>query len=90
MPTRRCQVSFTDGRGVSHSTEVLAGSVLEAAADALRQFRGQEMLDDDGVFELCVEVVTRTVHKVPLAKLRAWLDSNSPDPKTQALKARLR
>jgi hypothetical protein len=37
------------------------------------------------VFDLCVEVTTHTVHKVPLAKLREWLDFNSPDPKAQAL-----
>ena len=75
---------------MSHEAEVMAGSVLEAAAEGLRTFREQDVLDDDGVFDLRVEVTTKTVHSVPLAKLRAWLESNSPDPKTQALKARLR
>lgn len=90
MAVRPCTVSFKDGRGIEHSTDVLAETVMEAAALGLRSFREQEMLDDDGVCDLRVEVVTKTVHVVPLLKLRAWLDSGSPDPKTKAIKARAR
>ena len=87
---RQCQVKFKDERGVEHSTEVLAETVMEAAALGLRSFREQGMLDDDGVFDLRVEVTTKTVHQVPLPKLRAWLGSNATNPKTQAIKARSR
>lgn len=87
---RTCEVNFTDGRGIRHSAEVLASTVMEAAALAVRNVREQGILDDHGVFDIRVEVVTRTVHSVSFAKLQAWLDSNAPDPKTQAIKNRLR
>lgn len=90
MAVRDCKVSFCDVQGVQHCTRVLAETVLEAAALGLNVFREQGVLNDDSVYDLRVEVVTATVHKVPGLKLRAWLDSNSPDPKTAALKARLR
>lgn len=87
---RQCEVMFKDDRGVGHSTAVLAETVMEAAALGLRTFREQGVLDDDGVYDLRVEVTTRTVHVVPVAKLRAWLTSNSPSPKIQAIKVRSR
>jgi hypothetical protein len=89
VAVRKCSVSFKDGRGVVHSTDVLAETVMEAAALGLRSFREQGMLDDDGVFDLRVEVTTITVHSVATTKLRAWLDS-AGDPKPQAVKARVR
>ena len=90
MAVRSCEVSFSDIRGVLHRTQVHAESVLEAAALGLRVFREQGVINDDGVFDLRVELVTRSTHIVPLAKLHAWLESNAADPKTQSLKARLR
>jgi hypothetical protein len=90
VAVHKCSVSFKDGRGVVHSTDVLAETVMEAAALGLRSFREQGMLDDDGVFDVQVEVTTMTVHSVPITKLRAWLDSSSSDLKTQAVKARVR
>jgi hypothetical protein len=75
---------------MDHATEVFAESVMEAAALGLRCFREQGMFDDAGVFDLRVEVTTTTVHAVPYAKLRAWLNSSGPDPKTQAVKTRVR
>ena len=80
MATRQCDVKFKDERGVEHSTNVLAETVMEAAALGLRSFREQGMLDDDSVFDLRVEVTTKTVHEVPFPKLRAWLDSNAHEP----------
>ena len=90
MPVRSCDVTFRDARGILHSTEVLAASVLEAAGLAIRAFREQAVLEDDAVFDLRVEVTTKTTHVVPIPKLKAWLESNSADPKTQAAKSRLR
>lgn len=90
VAVRSCAVSFKDGRGVEHSTEVLAETVMEAAALGLRCFREQGMIDDDGVCDLRVEVTTRTAHVVPVPRLKAWLDSGSVDPKTKAIKARAR
>ena len=90
MAVRECTVNFLDTRGLRHSTTVYASSVLEAAALGLKQLRQINMIEDDGAVELTVELVTRTVHQVPLGKLRAWLDSSGRDPREAAMKAKLK
>jgi hypothetical protein len=69
---------------------VSAQTVLEAAALARRTMIEQGTLDDDTAYELTVQIVTRTVHTVPGVRLNNWLKTQAKDPKTQALKARLR
>src|ERR1700680_2252522 len=54
----------------------------------LKQLRETGMLDDEAALELTVELVTRSVHQVPMNKLRAWLDSAGEDPREAAMKAR--
>jgi hypothetical protein len=90
MAIRECKVSFTDTRGVRHSTTVYASSVMEAAAAGLRQIRDTEMVEDDGVLELMVEITITTSHRVLLSKLQAWLESSGRDPREAAMKAKLR
>ena len=90
MAIRECQVSFVDQRGIRHSVAVYASTVLEAAAAGLKQIRETEMIGDEGVEDLTVEIKTSTSHKVPLFKLKAWLESSGRDPREAALKARLR
>jgi len=48
---------------VEHTTDVLAETVIGSSAVRLRRFREEGMLDDQGVFDLRVEVTTRTEHK---------------------------
>src|SRR5450631_3856515 len=67
MPVRECTVSFMDARGVRHSVAVYASSVLEAAAAGLKQIRETEMIEDDGVLDLTVDLVTTTSHRVSLS-----------------------
>jgi len=90
MPVRECKVSFVDARGVRHVVTVYANSVLEAAAAGLRQIRETEMIEDEGVLDLTVDLVTVTSHKVSLGKLQAWLESSGRDPREAALKTKLR
>ena len=66
------------------------GKRAGAAAVALRAFRNQGVLDSDSLFDVPVDVLTKTTHAVSLAKLRAWLESNAADPNTQAAKRRLK
>ena len=40
--------------------------MLEAAALGLKQLRLIDMIEDDGVVELTVELVARTIHQAPL------------------------
>jgi hypothetical protein len=85
----RMPVSFVDQRGIRHSVAVYAGSVLEAAA-GLKHIRETEMIGDDGVEDLTVDIKTTTSHRVPLSKLKAWLQSSGRDPREAALKSKLR
>lgn len=79
-------MSFVDGRGVRHSVSVYASSVLEAAAAGLKQIRETEMIEDEGVFDLTVGLITTTSRKVSLSKLKAWLESSGRDPREAAVK----
>jgi hypothetical protein len=88
---RECQLSFSDQKGVRHSISVQASTVLEGAGLGLKRVREQEMLDtDDGFGEITVEVCTKTVHTVPLHKLREWRDINSGSPREMTRKANAR
>lgn len=66
--------------------------MLEAAGLGLKHVKETEMLDtEDGFTDVTVEVITKTVHTVPLAKLLEWRDSNSAQsPVEMARKARTR
>ena len=90
MAIRECQVSFVDQRGIRHSVAVYASTVPEAAAAGLKQIRETEMIGDDGVEDLTVDIKTTTSHKVPLFKLKAWLESSGRDPREAVLKSKLR
>jgi len=90
MAIRECHVSFVDARGVQHSVTVYASSVLEAAAAGLKQMRETEMIEDEGVLDLTVDLTTTTSHKVPLSKLKSWIESGGRDPRDAAMKAKLR
>jgi hypothetical protein len=76
MAVRECKVSFVDTRGVRHSVSVYASTVLEAAAAGLKQIRETQMIEDEGVLDLTVDLVTTTSHKISLHKLKAWLESS--------------
>ena len=59
-------------------------------AAGLKQIRETEMIEDDGVLDLTVDLVTTTSHKVSLRKLKAWIESSGRDPRESAAKSRLR
>jgi hypothetical protein len=42
---RTCRVSFQDAEGIAHSVEVTAQSTFEAAALAIKAFRGAEWIE---------------------------------------------
>jgi hypothetical protein len=83
---RACQVSFADSRGITHSVRVHAESVLEAAALGVRTVRETGVLEDEGTFDVIVEIQTTTRHKVPWPRLKAWLESSSRNPKERLMK----
>ena len=94
MPTTRtCAVSFTDSEGITHSVEVSAASLYEAAVLALAEFRraGIATVTPGLGTRLRVEVkVPATSHELSVGKLTAWLEGSGKTPAEQALKTRLR
>ena len=83
-------MSFDDSQGCRHSTEVFAASVYEAAAMGVKAIRNQGVVNDEAALTITVEIQTTTVHHLTWTKLQHWLNSASPNPAEQALKARLR
>ena len=91
LPIRDCLVSFQDFRGVQHSITVQASSVLEAAGLGQKRVRETEMLDtEDGIHEMTVEINSKTIHTVPIIKLREWRDGNCGSPREMARKSNSR
>ena len=66
-------MSFVDAGGVRHSVAACASSVLETAAAGLKQIRETEMIENDGVLDLTVDLITSTSHKISL-RLKVWLE----------------
>ena len=78
---------------MTHSVEVAAESVLQAAALAVAEFRrcGFTEARVGPSTHLRVAVKTpATIHEVRFSRLEAWLQSHGKSPKEQALKADLR
>ena len=93
VPTARtCVVSFADSEGIRHSVEVTAGTLYEAAALAIAEFRrcGFTANAPGPATRLTVAVKTpATSHEVRLSKIEAWLQS-AGKPNEQGMKVRLR
>jgi hypothetical protein len=84
MPLRACRISVRDAEGLTHSVEVQAETLFEAAAAAMAVFREQgwaaEALTPRAT--LRVEVLPPTVvHEVPVAAVERWLRSPSQSPR---------
>lgn len=93
MPYQRCTVSFTDGTGITHTVEVSAASLFEAAALAVAEFRRCEFADAalGTATSLAITVhAPATTHTLRMSRLEAWLESGGKTPSEQALKVRLR
>src|SRR5690242_15181540 len=94
VPTARtCLVSFTDSEGIRHSVEVAAGTLYEAAALAIGEFRRCGFTTDapGQTTRLTVAVqAPATSHEVRVSKIEAWLQGAGKSPSEQALKVRLR
>jgi hypothetical protein len=86
-------VAFTDSEGITHSVQVAASSLFEAAALGIAQFRQcrfAEALIGPGT-RLTISVETpATAHQLTFAKLSAWLDGGGRSPAEQATKIRLK
>jgi hypothetical protein len=92
MATKTCTVSFTGPSGISHSVEVSADSLYEAA------IVGFSLLKQDGWVDPVVpgtrlEIQVRhpaTSHSVSLAQLRRWVEGVAVSPDETLRKRRLK
>jgi hypothetical protein len=81
---RTCVVTVSDLDKVTHTVEVQAETLFEAAAAAVAAFRqhswGANALAATAVLRIEVQAPT-VVHTVPLAALERWQRSPSTSPK---------
>ncbi len=92
MPPRACRVSITDIQGGRHSTEVLAGSLFEAAVLGLSVLKKEGWCGDFGPATR-LEVTVRepeVKHEVTVLQLQRWLDGASVSPAEQVKKLKLK
>jgi hypothetical protein len=86
---RTCTVSYRDAEGVTHTVDVSASSLYEAAVLALKAFE-QIGWANHPVGEMEVIVKTPAVrHRVPVVRVTNWLRS-AGSPREVVLKSRLR
>jgi hypothetical protein len=89
MAIRECQVSFVDQRGSGTPSPFTPAAYWKPLQRDSSKIRETEMIGDDGVEDLTVDIKTTTSHKVPLFKLKVWLEA-ARDPREAALKTKLR
>ena len=87
---RTCRVTVTGLDGVSHSVEIQAASLYEAASAALTAFRQQpgwatDALTPNARFRVEVQHPP-TVHDVPLKAIEQWRRSPTTSPKDYFMK----
>jgi hypothetical protein len=94
VPTARsCVVSFTDSEGVTHSVEIAASTLYEAAVLAMAEFRRHGFADATlgPATTLTVRVkAPEAAHVVSIGKVQAWLERVATSPREQVEKNRLK
>jgi hypothetical protein len=94
VPTARsCCVSFIDSEGITHSVEITASSLFEAAVVAMAEFRRHGFADTTfgSATKLNVRVkAPEAAHVVSVGKVKAWLDRVGKSPHEQVEKNRLK
>ena len=78
---------------MTHSVRVAAGSLFEAVALGLVEFRRCALMvaapGPATRFTVAVESPS-TMHEVPMQKLTAWLEGDGKSPSEQSLKVQIR
>jgi hypothetical protein len=92
VPLRACIVSFTDVRGIRHSTGVEAESLYEAAVLGIRRFNADPWLEKIGpATVLDVEVRNPgTMHAISLQQVERWLAGATTNPNEASKKVKLK
>lgn len=86
---RPCLVSVRGLDGATHTVEVTAATLFEAAAAAVASFKTEKWAADALTPSATLRVEVRIppiVHEVPLRSLERWLKASSPSPREEVLK----
>jgi hypothetical protein len=90
--SKKCFVSFRDTDGVEHVAEVMAASVYEAGALALKQFRRSDW-SREASFEtgtLRVEVCEAQFYTIVVTDLEQWLKKSGGSPREMTMRNNIR
>jgi len=97
MAVARCNVSFTDSDGLTHTAHVQAESLYEAVALALAQFKDDHMVPTPGpTTEFTVAIERPPVeHRIRLSQVSKWAEETTREgpagvTKRRRIKALLR
>lgn len=89
MPLRSCRVSVKDVEGITHSVDVHAETLFEAAAAAIAIFKQQgwasAALTPRATLRVEVQLPL-VVHDVPLSAVERWMRSPSASPREELAK----
>jgi hypothetical protein len=89
--SKKCIISFKDRTGVEHVAEVVAESVFEGAALALREFRQNDWSREES-FEtgvLRIEVYETSVYSLLVSDLDAWLKKSGGSPREMTMRSKI-
>src|SRR5437016_14682038 len=89
---RRCLLSFREDESLEHLAEVTSGSLYEAGALALEQFRRREWSREASLDAgtLRVEVCESRFYNIKIAELEDWLKRAGGKPSEVALRQKVR
>jgi hypothetical protein len=92
VPLKSCNVTVTDSAGISHTVEVVAESLFEAAAMGLAALKKDGWTNPIGpAARLEVEVRETVVrHILTVAQIERWLQGATASPNERVKKDRLR
>ena len=88
-----CTVSYRDTEGIEHAVTVTAESLYEAAALGYEALSAAELSDARPGPGSMLEILVHpppVIHKMPVAKLKRWIDGGGKSPREVALKSRLK
>lgn len=92
VASRTCTVTFTDSNGMSHSVQVVASTLYEAAVIALKEFRSCSFTEASAgkATKLSVAVSgPAEAHEISVGQVESWLRSGARSPREQSMKVRL-
>jgi hypothetical protein len=92
MGVKACSVSFTDVRGITHTAEVEAESLYEAAVQGIRRLNQDPWLERIGPgTKLEIEIREPSAkHAITVEQVERWLAGATKSPTEATKKAKLK